>query len=636
MSQSRLSAAFAVAASLLGLWNAPMPAQIQPRPQTTAARVALIPDVTGQAVDSAISRLAWTRLPIVRLDTLTTAQKPGFIVLQRPDHGTPVSRARTETLMVATARRRPPVNVLVDPRLLGRLAGGGTSDAPPAARDTVVPDLSGRTPALAAATLDAAGLRRGRETRDYSDDMPPGRVYRQEPQPGVRVGMGRSVDVWYSLGPHRAADTVTVPPIEGRFIDEAIRALKEHTLRLGHVDSAYRTGAKGTISHQEPDAGTIAHRNDAVDVTVDVPPRLIPVPSVIGLTRDAARDTIEANGFEVGAISIVSRAGASATIDSQRPVAGAMAAPRSLVDLVEVQAPRVATVPDLAGKTETEAERLLAANNLVLGTVVRHDEDSSAKVVDQGPPPNRIVELYSRVNVSVGRGAQRDDTFLRVPRVISMTVGAAQQMLADSGLTRIAIRGDSVTAAAVVRSQSPRAGTLVRPTAVISLVAEEVVTLVPGLVGRGEDSARAEAARHKFSMQVANRHRRIRFSEVVVSQTPVANTPDDGGRHVDVDLAIPIVPPPVEVALGLGIVGMTSDGARRIWRRWKERKKPKPPAGIDVHLEGQFADPPVLTPAGGDRLIRSTIEFGYELDAPPWDVHCATQTLVKSEKPRNG
>src|SRR5215207_9780568 len=58
--------------------------------QSIAARAALIPDVVGRSETDAINALAWTKLSVVRLDSMMPSVSTGLVVAQRPRAGTPV------------------------------------------------------------------------------------------------------------------------------------------------------------------------------------------------------------------------------------------------------------------------------------------------------------------------------------------------------------------------------------------------------------------------------------------------------------------------------------------------------------------------------------------------------------------
>ena len=86
------SATFAAA---LGGALVPAPAYPQVRSRSPRAGTTLavqpgrsISDVTGKPFNSAIDALAWTHLPIVQTESVTTSVARGVVVAQRPRAGT--------------------------------------------------------------------------------------------------------------------------------------------------------------------------------------------------------------------------------------------------------------------------------------------------------------------------------------------------------------------------------------------------------------------------------------------------------------------------------------------------------------------------------------------------------------------
>ena len=635
MANASLSRAILIATALIGSGRAVADAQI-PRKVAQAQMVAgpTIPDVVGKTAQAATTALAVTKLSVISLDTVVAGTPSGVVVAQRPAAGTLVSRAKELTILIARPPRRLPSSAFVS--VVGstllpptRVDTPGTRPPPP--RDTLVPDLFGRTPNAVAAALEASRLRLGSVSYDSSDRMRAGYAFEQKPQPNTRVGLGSAVDVVYSLGPHQRVPTATVPLIETKTVAEAMALLKRANLRLGRVDTLYQPRGDGRVAHQEPHAGVPAHPLDAVDATIALPPPLTAAPNVVGMSRAEAVARIERVGFDVGEIRVITRAGAKIAIDSQRPAAGTRLPPHALIDLVEVQpAQTFVVVPSLAGRTEAEAKAILAADSLSLGKVVRPDDDSAAKILAQQPGAGQTVLAHSLVAIRLAPRApsqQPVDSFVPVPSVVNSTVAAAQQKVSDAGFSGTRVTGGGATGAAIVTAQSPAAGELVTPATVITVKAETVIVRsVPDLVGRTEDGARSAADRDHFLMAVNGRHRRLIWSEAVISQAPPAGAPAPGDRTIGVDLEIPVVPP-VPAALTLGFLGATEETVRR-WRR-RHRQ-------FAFDIGPSRADLPSLSSSGGDRLIRSVVEFVTEPGTPTWDITPRSATLVKTEKVRNG
>src|SRR5215211_2595476 len=118
------------------------------RAQSIAARAALIPDVVGKSETDAINALVWTKLSVVRLDSMISSGSTGFVLAQRPRAGTPVSGARAETLFVSAKAKpaRPKIDLS---ELLGQIVSSTIVQD-----RRRVPVLRGRTPAMVAAALE--------------------------------------------------------------------------------------------------------------------------------------------------------------------------------------------------------------------------------------------------------------------------------------------------------------------------------------------------------------------------------------------------------------------------------------------------------------------------------------------------
>jgi beta-lactam-binding protein with PASTA domain len=181
---------------------------------------------------------------------------------------------------------------------------------------------------------------------------------------------------------------VRVPDVSGRTVDEARRLLAASGLEVGSVADGTGQGTPGTVSQQVPRAGNMVEPKSAVrlvlvparqqpaitirpPVTVPQQPAGVTVPRLMGRTTEDARRALAAAGLQPGAVTEVTGGGTPGTVVRQLPAAGSTAEPRSAVRLWVVPA-RVATqprdtlvvVPNLAGRTRTDAQVALAAVGL--------------------------------------------------------------------------------------------------------------------------------------------------------------------------------------------------------------------------------------------------------------------------------
>ena len=622
------------------------------------------------SASAAIDSLRWTELRIVQLDSITSRSARGVVISQRPRAGTPVYATHAETLFVAVAPRKPSHGRITWGDVLGAaVAAAVNAQKPPRSEmgddvsvppekvptevpsasegdpETVpghrvqdrtrVPDLFRNTPMMVSAALERRRLTAGKVMSDYSDDVPRGRVFRQDPQAGQEVVTYTEVAVWYSNGPHPEAPMFSVPGVLGLELAEAADSLKRSGFRAGRVDYLQRRGAEGKVVHQSPNEGEPAHRNDAVDLTITTAPSQVSVPSVLTLTREAARQRLQSVGLNEGRFTLVSLRDRETGIVSQTPREGAMADSGALVDLVENRPPEVRTVrvPDLSGKTIAASDSALRSDSLVLGDVLRPGINPVDRVIDQRPQPGQMVLMHSAVTVALGAGMPPDST-IRLPAVVNLSVDSARRILSDAGFTKLSIGGggDKLTSASIVESQTPGGGTFVTPNTLVSLVARAPMPLptMPKLIGHPRQVARMVAELDSLRMIVVSENRRFRLHDVVVSQDPIARSPRRRDNTVDVVVEIPFMPPLVAAILGLGVVGGAGGETLRRWRRRIRNGRPSSAVALKP-VKGE-PTPPVLHAEGRDSLIKAAFTLRFGMDSGPLKLEVPGDSLVKPKE----
>ena len=166
----------------------------------------------------------------------------------------------------------------------------------PAARVTV-PDVLGQTGEEATEVLESRGFDVD-EQREFNEEAPRNRVFRQDPEAGAEVEEGTEVTIFVSRGPQ----LVTVPSLEGQTLDEAAETLAEADLQLGNVSDEESEAEEGTIIAQDPPSGDRVDPDTAVDVTVSSGPGTVIVPDVICQDFDSAQAEIESAGLQFDVI----------------------------------------------------------------------------------------------------------------------------------------------------------------------------------------------------------------------------------------------------------------------------------------------------------------------------------------------
>ncbi|MCI8712818.1 MAG: Stk1 family PASTA domain-containing Ser/Thr kinase [Ruminococcus sp.] len=149
-------------------------------------------------------------------------------------------------------------------------------------------------------------------------------------------------------------------------------------------------------------------------------------------------------------------------------------------------------VPNVVGKTEEEAEKLLAEKNLVADAEAKYDDYVEAgKVIESDPVEGTEVEEGTHVKIYVSLGTEN----VEVPSVEGRSLDDARRILGDSGFN-VSTREenhDTVAEGMVIR-QSPGAGTrMAKGSTVeltISLGKKTEYAEVPSLYKMTEDQAR--------------------------------------------------------------------------------------------------------------------------------------------------
>jgi beta-lactam-binding protein with PASTA domain len=184
---------------------------------------------------------------------------------------------------------------------------------------------------------------------------------------------------------------------------------------------------------------------------------LKPVPVVVRLPEQQARERLQAESFRVGVTRAPNEAPAG-TVFAQRPGAGRMLEEGSVVQISVSQGPATTTVPNVVGLPADQAgARLEEAKLRPRSTEVFSDEPEGV-VVSQNPAAGEEVKRDSavRINVSKGRGETT------VPDVIGLTQEEAVTAVEEARLSPSVVQVPSTEPEGTVVAQNPPAGGTVR------------------------------------------------------------------------------------------------------------------------------------------------------------------------------
>jgi serine/threonine-protein kinase len=262
-----------------------------------------VPNVIGKQVDEATAELDDAGLSPRVEQVPSETVDPGIVIDQDPKGGESVDESSTVTLQVSSGlgpveipdvRNRTvdearqmltdarlevvvdpaePSNsvakdsvIRTDPPAGEAVDAGSTVHIIPSAGITI-PDVVNAPQEEAASTLQDAGFVVQVAT-EASDTVNQGLVIRTEPRGGTTASRGATVRMFVSTG----SNTVAVPEVRGKTVDEARADLQGRGLAASTVEAVSTPGNAGRVIDQNPAAGTRVDPGTTVVLTVGVAP----------------------------------------------------------------------------------------------------------------------------------------------------------------------------------------------------------------------------------------------------------------------------------------------------------------------------------------------------------------------------
>ena len=219
-----------------------------------------------------------------------------------------------------------------------------------------VPDVTGRTPAEASATLATANLSLDASMEQYSETVPKGQIISTDPEPGGGARTGSTVQAVVSMGPER----YEVPKLPGLTVAEAEIALAANNLELGTVSQQYHDKVKnGDIISSTPAAGASVKPETAVALVVSQGPAPVPVPDLAQQQWHSAKATLEDLGLKPDKSEKFDDTVPEDHVISTNPKAGSTAHRGDEITVVVSKGPPLVTVPNVIGMSEEQATSAL-------------------------------------------------------------------------------------------------------------------------------------------------------------------------------------------------------------------------------------------------------------------------------------
>lgn len=164
-----------------------------------------------------------------------------------------------------------------------------------------------------------------------------GIVIWQDPPPGVIAPEGTKVTLVSSAGPPK----IPVPDVGNLDAALAQSLVSAAGLTVSHVESVQADRGTGLALMTRPPAGTALAPGAGLILVVSRGAPTIPIPDLLGMASADARTRLETEGLQLGTVTR-RRTGEAApgTVVGQRPSAGTLAAPGTVVDIVVARSPQ--------------------------------------------------------------------------------------------------------------------------------------------------------------------------------------------------------------------------------------------------------------------------------------------------------
>lgn len=192
-------------------------------------------------------------------------------------------------------------------------------------------------------------------------------------------------------------ETITVPTVEGKTIEEAGDYLAKHDLRYEVSDSLYSADAPPlAVLRQYPHAGSKVKENRKIYLSVNrVNAPTVPLPNLIDGSVINAEALLKANELKRGRIELVSgpfNIVKEMKYKGVRIAANTRVPKGAVIDLVVMSGGSPEPLPDLTGLPLDEAKFIILGQYLTVGRIVAVGDTTggTAVVIMQKPSDGRV------------------------------------------------------------------------------------------------------------------------------------------------------------------------------------------------------------------------------------------------------
>ncbi len=263
----------------------------------------------------------------------------------------------------------------------------------------------------------------------------------------------------------------TVPDVKGQTEASATSELEDQGFEV-FTDSFESCDKKGTVSEQDPGAGSDADQGSKVTITVSKGLKVM-VPNVDGMPQQTAITTLQKRSAPLlpKTTEQASSSVKAGTVISTDPKAGTEVQCNAAVDVAVSKGANLATVPDVTGLDQSEATSKLRDAGFVAKVSTKDSDEPEGTVIEEDPGPGSKLPVKTSISLTVSTGAGS----VVVPNVIGQPESTAENILQGRGAKRIKVverETSNQSDDAIVLDQAPSSGT--------RIVSTEQVTIFVG------------------------------------------------------------------------------------------------------------------------------------------------------------
>jgi len=245
-------------------------------------------------------------------------------------------------------------------------------------------------------------------TTEVNEQRPVGEVFAQEPDPGIKLEKGETVKLRVSGG----KGEVRVPDVAGETLDDAQSRLADAGFQYRVIQETSESVDAGKVTRTDPPSGSLQEKGSEIKLYVSAGKEQVVIPDVSGQDAVDAANSLGAKSLSVERVAQASESVESGKVIGTNPAAGTSVPKGSKIQLVVSSGKEQVTVPNLYGRTQSEAMEDLDNVGLTgtVTSVFSCEPSNSGKVIAQSPSAGSRVDDGSNVNMSVCKATATTST----------------------------------------------------------------------------------------------------------------------------------------------------------------------------------------------------------------------------------